>query len=174
MYRYLFFLEQGKISVIHYDMQNKRKLDYEKNKGEKTFPIPNDFWLWWKEAASYSDGEAVDFCFIYDTKEYDILRDEFIQNVNRTECSCWTRSAVKRFFLDILRYSHIDLYMVDGHKVSFHQQNMEFTDNSLRTFYTDLCFIDKKDGEGERGVQREGITPLARYYIELLEAEKNL
>lgn len=178
MYQYLFFLERGKISVIYYSSQSKRKLNYEPNAGENTFLIKEDFWIWWKNAASYLDGEEVDFCFIYD-REYEILQDEFVKTVKQTEKSCWNRQIVGEFFMEIGIYSHVVLYMENGDEWRFDQQNIEFMDNSLRTFYTNLCWTTQRSGEGRR-IQEQGkgiseeeeLTAFARYYKGLLEAER--
>lgn len=181
MYQYLFFLDHGKIAVIYYNSQSKRKLNYEPNAGENTFPIKEDFWTWWKNAASYSDGEEVDFCFIYDT-EYEILRDEFIRTVNQTKKSCWNRQIIGEFFREMMVYSHVVLYMENGKEWRFDQQNIEFMDNSLRTFYTNLCCAAQKTEVTEQGIKNqdketpteEELTPFARYHRKLLESERQI
>ena len=58
-------------------------MEFIKKDGEVDFPVTVDFWDWWKRAISYVEGkDEADFCFIYD-KDYDLLHDEFLENVNQ-------------------------------------------------------------------------------------------
>ena len=72
VYRYLFFLYNGEVTVINFEKHGQKKFCYEKREGEKCFPISDDFWDWWKRAAAYINGEPVDFCFLFDNREYSV------------------------------------------------------------------------------------------------------
>lgn len=164
VYQYLFFLYNGEVTVIGYEKHGQKRFRYEKREGETHFPISDDFWDWWRKAAAYINGEPVDFCFLFDNREYSILSHDFLQAEN----TCWTRKAVEDFFTGMQDFSHISLISENGREVRIDKADQMFADNTVTVFYTNIPLeSSKKKMASESG----DMTPFARYFRELLEEQ---
>lgn len=164
VYRYLFFLYNGEVTVINFEKHGQKKFCYEKREGEKCFPISDDFWDWWKRAAAYINGEPVDFCFLFDNREYSVLSHDFVQ----AESTCWTRKVVEDFFTGMQDFSHTSLVSEDGGELRIENTGQMFADNSVTVFYTNISL----ESSPRTVVSESGdMTPFARYFRELLEEQ---
>lgn len=172
VHKYLFIIEQGKISVVGYDNQSKT-FSYETNKGEKEFAIQADFWDWWIKAASFvATKDQVDFCFIYDQKP-SIVSHSF----ERVEKSSWKLYQIENFFKETQIYSKV---LLKGEKEEWERKidlgNIEFSSNLEYVFYTTLDLMkedtDKAKNEYDSSMEEDKITPLAQYFIGLMEQEQ--
>lgn len=164
VYRYLFFFYNGKITVINYEKHGEKKFRYEKREGEESFPVPDDFWDWWRKAAAYINGELVDFCFLCDHREYSILSHDFIQ----AESSCWTKTVIEDFFTEMQDFTHVKLISEDSGELWIHKTNQIFADNSEMIFYTNISL----EQAGKVVVSQPGdMTTFARYFRGLLEEQ---
>lgn len=172
VYQYLFFLYKNTIMVIEYDSQRTEKFFYIKNQGEKMFPVTANFWDWWKSAVCYLSSELTDFCFIYD-KEYDIIFDDFVKNTEKPKKSCWTENTVKTFLSTMLEYTHIVLIDCKENKIKIDKSNVEFCDNTPKTFYTNMEYNGNKSNSDITTDEEDNkVSVLARYFRALLASEQ--
>lgn len=171
IHKYLFFVEEDQVMVY---ILNGKEFDCETNQGEKRFPVSNDFWDWWIEAASFNkENDCVDFCFISD-RNYDFINHNFY----KAEESIWKNSIIEKFFMTKIEYSQIRLKNEEQTITkSYHKGNTPFSDNSIRIFYTNIYLenksrnklnVDKNTDEND-----EEISDLARYFINKTKQENS-
>lgn len=168
MFNYLFFINEEKISVFHYDSKNKKNpFKAEKNKGETEFSIKEEnFWNWWKETVSYTEGDTIDFCFIYDCQN-EIINHDFIYNYNNSNKNktIWTIEKLNTFFkrVEIMKkYSSISIITDNGICIEL-GKHLDF---SHKQFYTNICYEPEKI-EQQQCYEKE-ISVMAQYYREKL------
>lgn len=150
-HRYLFFLEKGKAIVARYEKDIDEMLQCVSNKGEKSFIISDDFWIWWEQVTSYTKEEQVDLCFIYD-QDYEILHKDF----NQVRYSEWNESLIETFFAQMTNYSNIKLISEKSGELRIENHKRNYTDESEMLFKTNLSFKSRnrdkfiKDSDGEK------------------------
>lgn len=162
IYQYLLFLDNNQVTVVYKERKNGRKLQYITNQGEKKFPLEADFWEWWKSAVSYIDGEAVDFCFLYD-KNYPIINHAF----QEASESCWNMEIVEDFLREMTEYTTLLLISEDGTEIPLNLDCPMFSDSVPSVFYTNIPL--KRKENLPKIPEKSGISLLARYCRELGE-----
>lgn len=173
IHKYLFFVEEDQVMVYIFNEKNQEFI-CETNQGEKRFPISNDFWNWWIEAASFNkENDCIDFCFICD-RNYDFINHNFC----KAEESIWKNSVIEKFFMTKIEYGHIRLKNEEQTITkSYHKGNTPFSDNSIRIFYTNIYFknksIDKLKVENNIDENGEELSDLARYFINKSKQENS-
>lgn len=164
IYKYLFFIEDKKIIVLDYD--SKELLS---NKGEVKFKYDSNFWSWWIDAAAYNiQTGQVDFCIIYDEKDDIILNNEF----NISENTVWKKETIKKFFLDYIDNSNIDININDGEEIiSLKNGNKLFAYREKKTFFAKIQnYKVNNDKKGNQEEQSE--SALAKWYKEKMRRER--
>lgn len=171
IHKYLFFVEENQACVYSYN-EEKREFKCETNQGEKKFPISNEFWDWWIEAASFNkQNDYVDFCFITD-RDYDFINHDF----NKVNKSIWKNSAIERFFMTEIEYSNIRLKNEEETITkSYEKSNGQFFDNSIRIFFTNILLDEKVNNSSKcnRNIEEssEEISDFARYFRNKIKEE---
>lgn len=175
VHKYLFVVHKEKVSVLSYNEQ-LNQLRFEKNKGEKTFPVEEKFWEWWIRTASFDfEQDKVDFCFLYDIPS-DIMDNEF----EYVEKSTWTYNQIKLFFEKMTTYEKVKIRNLNSDwesEVLIDQSNQKEGKEIL--FYTtlednfeeDSCNNEESINEKE-DINKEELSPLARLFIEQMEQER--
>lgn len=172
MIKNMIFLEKNKASVIRH---RGDKLEFIKKDGEVDFPITIDFWEWWKRAVSYVDGDKVDLCLIYD-KEYDLLKDPFWENVEKVskEESIWNEEYIKSFFWE-LKPICFNVCLVGPNEEEFFLEDYKKAIQQKR-YYTNIALDMKKSGakgkEDETSDPVSDISPIAKYFVDLIHSER--
>lgn len=170
VYKYLFFLDNGRITVITYNKNNSKKFSCVTKEGEKEFPITEDFWEWWKDAVCYIEGGVMDFCFIYDI-EYSILSAGFIKNAIKPAKSFWTHNIIEEFLKAMPEYAYINLTGCNGKLFPLGNINI-LTSNTAKMFYTNIEYKGMNNVKAVTGKKENSIvSPLAEYYREILVSE---
>lgn len=168
VYQYLFFMDNGFITVITYNKNNSTKFSCVTREGEKTFPVTEDFWEWWKDAVCYIEGGAMDFCFIYDI-EYSILSASFIKDAIKPAKSFWTYNRIMGFLKAMPEYAYINLTDCKG-------KIFPLPGSPSKAFYTNIEYKYKnKNNINIMPVNEDSnnISPLAEYYRELMVSENS-
>lgn len=180
MIKNMIFLEKNNASVIRH---RGDKLEFIKKDGEVDFPITIDFWEWWKRAVSYVNGDKVDLCLIYD-KEYDLLQDSFLGNLEKVskEETVWNEEYIKSFFWELKpTYFNVCLSGPDG-------ENFYLEDNNnpiqQKRYYTNIildtkkCIAKekeenpKKENKALNPIDENDISPIAKYFVDLIHSER--
>lgn len=107
----VFMIRNSRVTV--YCARGER-FEYLRNEGEKSFPIPDHFWDWWKEKVSYLSEDLVDFCFIFDENNESVFSDPFLKSAGRPAESCWNRSFLTKFFGDAGVLLRDPVYLMGG------------------------------------------------------------
>ncbi len=200
---YLFFADQGMVTILSMSFKGRREfyMEFLKRLGENTFPIPENFWDWWKKSVSYTIEDTVDFCFIYD-EEYPFLKDSFIEQADKPEQTIWDMDYLTSFFKEFSGYSNVCLTTGNGVEVTLSFTGRR-TDRKNGTFATNICGevgetaaamepedsmetedcveseasgVVERPRQGEKKVKRlesSKVSDFARYFMDLLEAERN-
>lgn len=182
VHKYLFVINKGKITVLNYD-EYTGKLNYETNKGEKTFLIEEDFWNWWVRATSFTvQQDKVDFCFIYDML-HPIMNHEF----EVVPESSWEYSQLEGCFEELEDYYKIILKGPDDQwQTEIINSDNTSTNGKEGVFYTTLQtppssitkieeveeIVLEEEIALEEEIEDMEISPLARLFIEKLQKEK--
>ncbi len=138
---YLFFAEKDELTILSIKFKGDQEFQMEflKYLGEKTFPLPMNFWDWWKKAVSYTLDDCVDFCFVCD-KEYEFTKDEFLSKVEKPEETNWDLDILKSFFHEYTSYQKIGLQGEDGDEIELCLPEKSSADKKGK-FFTSLCGI---------------------------------
>ena len=177
--RNIIFLENGRASVIrHYG----QKIEFIKRDGEIDFPITVDFWDWWKKAVSFiDDDDDADFCFIYD-KQYDLLNDTFLLGLKLVDSqdSVWDIKYIKSFFWE-LKPTYFSVVLFGKAKQEYVLGDNNYDVSMQKRFYTNLNVSNFKHGKkveinqdvvDEPTISDEDVSPIAKYFIDLIRKER--
>ena len=184
--KYLLFAEKENITVLSVSAKGDQELQLEflKSLGEKTFPLDEKFWDWWKRTVSYTSEDIVDFCVVKD-EMYEVLNDAFFKGISRPERSGWCLAVLQVVFEQMLPYSEVVLKNESGEErtLCFMKKDANIKGG---IFYTDLKELGSEDfDEDEEDEKSEKIpepvspgkktkiqrTAFARYFMNLLEEE---
>ena len=153
-----------------------------KKDGEVDFPVTVDFWDWWKKAVSYIETrDEADFCFIYD-KDYDLLHDEFLENINQVsdKDSIWDINYVKNFFWE-LKPIYFSVCLIDQNGEEYYLNGKKSSNIAQKRFYTNLVFSVKESANANGNSESEddivpidegNISDVAKYFVDLLRKER--
>lgn len=138
---YLFFAEKDELTILGMKLKGDTEfqLEFLKYLGEKTYPIPMNFWEWWKKAVSYTLDDCMDFCFVCD-KEYEFMKDEFLCKVQTPEETSWSPDHLEDFFQAYTSYYRVELKGQDGDEVELRLQGKESA-GMRGKFFVNLCGI---------------------------------
>lgn len=164
LYRYLFFIENKNIRVFDYESK-----EFLSNRGENIFEYNETFWTWWINSASYNiETGQVDFCIIYDKEDDIILNYEF----NISENTVWKKETIKKFFLDYIDNSNIDININNGEEIiSLKNGNKLFAYREKKTFFAKIPnYKINNDKKGNQEEQSE--SALAKWYKEKMRRER--
>ncbi len=166
VYRYLILFEKGQVTVADYERKQGKGMAYITREGEKTFPVTDDFWSWWKDAVSYIAGEPVDLCILYD-KDPGILE----HHMETVKVSAWNRENVEEYIMAMTDYSLIGVVTADGRELMFKKRDQMFSDHTVAGFCTNLSLDMREEERGEKnGTEEQPV--FARFCQGLLEERK--
>lgn len=168
VHRYLFWIENNMVRLYCYDEINKT-FEIIRKQGEELISVNDDVLTWWKEEASFnSNKDTIDFCIVYD-KEY-----EFLKNINldNTEKSIWSKNLLEVFVNKFIEHSKIHLINGDSY-CDFNKQNSMFSDNDVKTYYTNIKLSFSKSESSVKDSDNNGeVSILAEFFIKKLKKEK--
>lgn len=166
VYQYLMLFEKGQVTVADYERKRGKGVAYITREGEKTFPVTDDFWSWWKDAVSYIAGEPVDLCILYD-RDPGILE----HHMETVKASAWNREKVEEHIMEMTDYSLVGLVTADGRELLFKRRDQMFSDHNAAGFFTNLS-LDMGGEEREEKTRTEEQPVFARFFQQLLEERK--
>lgn len=166
LYRYLFFIENKNIRAFDYESK-----EFLSNRGENIFEYNETFWTWWINSASYNiETGQVDFCIIYDKEDDIILNYEF----NISENTVWKKETIKKFFLDYIGNSNIDININNGEEIiSLKNGNKLFAYREKKTFLAKIPNY-KVNNEKKGNQEEQSESALAKWYKEKMRREKKI
>lgn len=183
VHKCLFLIENNCMTVFNNNNDDMQDLEVLTDCGEKTFPVKEDFWSWWKSAASFNEKEdLVDFTFLYDC--YNPL---IAHSLPENESSCWSFAKIADFIKYKVEYTDLDLVVNSGRDdeqiISFNRSRGQKLPKKL--------FLDRQISNAEKIIaddkapiqlsevqcavteeNTEDCSPFARYFIEKLEKEQ--
>lgn len=170
----LFFIQNNEIAVLRLKNINKseQQLEFLKKEGEKFQAINSDFWAWWEEKVGFSNGDEMDFCFVWDEKNDLIMQNE--RFCNNLESDIWNEET-----LDLL----LGLFDIKG-KISSPNGNFIGFEQYEKEFHTNLILKNqlppksrannsskKQFNQGTIAPTTQDETPMQKYFREMRERE---
>lgn len=165
VHKFLFYIENGNITVIRYiEAKSEKKLEFLPKEGSRNFPIEEDFWEWWMDAVGYSckKEDQVDFCFLYDNK-CSLIQHDFPE----VEKSVWNQEKIEVFLKKLIPSEKVQLYDEERRELEI---NPGYFRQEPKILHTNVSLNPKlgKGGDSRSGDDEEEMTDFSKYFTELL------
>lgn len=183
VHKYLFLIENNFMTVFNNNNDDMQNLDILTDCGEKTFPIKEDFWSWWKNAASFNEKEdSADFAFLYDC-----YNPVIAHTLPERESSCWSFARIADFIKAKVEYTALELVINSGEAderiIAFNRTRGKklpkklFLDRHIgdieKIIADDTAPVQLSEEQCAVAAEDKGdYSPFVRYFVEKLEKEE--
>lgn len=170
VHKYLFFAVDNAIKIYSYE---EKKFKLNRPFGEKSFKCKDlDLvFQWFNKNSAITKKDFIDFCFISDN----ILDvDDLLKEYNKKDNTTWTIDEIEEFLSKTSEYNYCKI-LINGEIERIFQKWNDPQEKEVPQLYINcIPKLDLKEIKEVENDKIEGISPLAKHYIEeLKKAQKN-
>lgn len=163
LHKYLFFIIDSMIKIYSYE---DKKFKLIRHSGEEYFEGEglDSVFKWFKGFSAITKKDFIDFCFIIDNNEYNVI--DLLKEYNKKDETTWTMNEIEKFLCEESKYIYCEILINGKTKINFQNGNIPRAEKIPKLYIKcipELKNINEKinDNANDNGE----ISPLAKHFI---------